>query len=476
VSHSTTQRVPYGLQDRSPTSSRASGWLLVSLAVAQLMLVLDVTVANVALPVMAEDLGLSSAATPWAIATYALMLGGFMLVGGRAADVFGSRRVLLAGLSLFTTASLGAALSWSAPSLIATRGAQGLGAAFLSPAALSAITTAYTGPARNRALGVWAAVGGAGASVGVLLGGLLTSGPGWRWIFLVNVPVGVLVFVAVARLLPAQREAGSGSLDLLGGAIVTAATGLVIFGLTRIGQESSFSSIAGLAFAAAILLFASFALRERSSTQPLVDPTTVTKPRILTGVGIMLAASALLIGTFFLLSFYFQRQLGWSAMSTGVAFLPMAVGTLIGAHLGSRALPTHGARAVGVAAFAITAAGLGVGAWEADVPGILMAAAGLAAAGLGAGFVTATTTALGDADQGEVGVVSGLVNTFHELGAAVGVASFSGVVTGGAATGLGSGVGTGLAAAAVTAAALVLLGAVFIPRSKPTAGGPMFMH
>ncbi len=478
MSHPNTRQARADLSDppAPPATTGASNWLLVALALGQLMLVLDVTVANVALPDIARDLALTGGATPWVITTYALLLGGFMLVGGRAADVFGPRRVLLAGLTTFTAASLFAALSWDAPSLLAARAVQGLGAAFLSPAALAAVTRAFTGTARHRALGVWAAVGGAGASVGVLLGGLLTSGPGWRWIFLVNVPVGLVVLAAVTRLLPAGRTIRVGSLDIVGGATITAAAGAVIFALTRIGREASLTATTLFALAAAAILFGVFAARERWSARPLVDPTLFTKPRVVTGAAVMLAASALLVGAFFLLSFYFQQQLGWSALRTGLAFLPMAVGTVVGAHTASRAIPNHGPREVGPAAFVVAAAGLGLAAWQVDRTGVLVAAAGLAAAGLGAGFVTATTTSLGDADHVQAGAVSGVVNTFHEIGAAVGVAALSGVVTGGAAAQLGTRLADGLAWAAITAAAVAAVGVVAIPRGKPAADAPRFMH
>lgn len=478
MSHTTTEprRGDVAGREDPHAKTRASNWLLVALALGQLMLVLDVTVANVALPDITRDLQLAGGSTPWVITTYALLLGGFMLVGGRAADVFGPRRVLLAGLATFTAASLFASFSWDAPSLLAARGAQGLGAAFLSPAALAAVTAAFTGDARQRALGVWAAVGGAGASAGVLLGGLLTSGPGWRWIFLVNVPVGLGVLAAVIRLLPATPSRRSSSLDVIGGVTVTAATGSVIFALTRIGQDGSLTPTALLALVAAVLLMGVFAARERWSARPLIDPALFAKPQVVTGAAVMLAASALLVGAFFLLSFYFQQYLGWSALSTGLAFLPMAVGTVAGAHLAARAIPNHGPRGVGPVAFSVAAAGLALAAWQTDNTWMLVSAAGLAAAGLGAGFVTATTTALAHADHTEAGAVSGVVNTFHELGAAVGVAALSGIVTGGVAAQLGSHVVDGLAWSAITAAVFALVGAVVIPKGKPSADAPRFMH
>lgn len=451
-------------------------WLLIALALAQLMLVLDVTVANVALPDMSAALDLTGSSSSWVITIYALMLGGFMLLGGRSVDLLGPRRVILTGLVVFVGASLGAALAWNAESILVARAVQGLGAAFLSPAALAAITTAFAGPARHRALAVWAAIGGVGASLGVLLGGLLTSGPGWRWIFLVNVPVGLVVLVALVRLLPHTRPQRRTGLDLLGGLAVTAGTGGLILTLTRVGDDGADDLATGLLLAGSIALYALFVAHERRSTRALLDPRLLVAPRVAAGSAVMLASSGLLVGLFFLLSFYFQAGLGWSALRTGLAFLPMAVGTLVGAHLAGHAIGAHGPRVVGPAAFLLTSAGLAVGAWQLSETGMLIAGLGVAAAGLGAGFVTATTTALTDADHHHVGVLSGVVNTFHELGAAIGVAALSGIVAGAVPAALVDDVGLGLEIAAVTAAGLAVLGALVIPGGKPAPGGPRFVH
>ena len=460
----------------SPSSGPQRLWLLGALAVAQLMLVLDVTVANVALPEIASSLSMGRDATSGVITIYALMLGGFMLLGGRASDLYGPRRVILAGLTTFVVASLAAALSWDTGSFLVARGVQGLGAALLSPAALAAITAGFVGGARHRALAVWGAVGGAGASVGVLLGGLLTSGPGWRWIFLINVPVGLLVLVAVVRLVPRRTAGRPGSLDVPGALTVTAATGILILFLTRFAQDGAWSTSTGLLLAAAASLYAMFVFHERRTARPLVDPRLLVKPRIATGSIVMLASSGLLVGLFFLLTFFFQGHLGWTPLRTGLAFLPIALGTLVGAHVAGHAVGAYGPRVVGPVAFLVTATGLGVAGWQLTSVALLISGVSVAAAGLGAGFVTSTTTALGDVDHAHVGAVSGVVNTFHELGAALGVAALSGLVATGASGTAEPDVGLGLIVAGSVAAGLAVLGALVIPGGRPDPGGPRFVH
>lgn len=325
----------------TPTTVKVSRWLLPSIALAQLMLILDITVANVALPSIAAEFRLGGGQIPWMITAYVVTLGGLMLVGGRAADVFGPRRVLLTGLTLFTAASLVAASAPDSGPLLAARVAQGLGAALASPSALASLSTAYDGDARRRALQVWAAIGGTGAALGVIMGGVLTSGPGWRWVFLINGPIGILVIVALARLLPrprrgngaARADGGWRRLDLLGGLTVTAATASLIYAITTMGQGRPGEAAAWLA--AAALLYFVFALIERRRRDPLIDVRALASPRVATGALVMMASSVVMGGLFFSLSFHFQAGLGWTPLATGLAFLPAAVGTVLGAHFGS---------------------------------------------------------------------------------------------------------------------------------------------
>ncbi|MER5426238.1 MFS transporter [Streptosporangium roseum] len=246
--------------------------VLTLISVAQFMLILDVTVVNVALPAIGADLDLGRTALTWVVAAYTLLFGGLMLLGGRLADLLGARRLMLAGLALFTATSLACALAQEATVLLGGRIGQGVGAALLSPAALSTITTIFHGTERHRALGVWAALGGAGSAAGVLLGGILTAGPGWRWIFLINVPAGLAVLAALAAL-PMLAVAGttrpSGErVDLLGALLVTTATGALIYGLVHAGEDGWASLVTVTALATALVLYALFFLRERSVPSP----------------------------------------------------------------------------------------------------------------------------------------------------------------------------------------------------------------
>jgi EmrB/QacA subfamily drug resistance transporter len=313
----------------------------VLLCLAQFMVILDVTVVNVALPRMAADLGLDRAALTWVMTGYTLCFGGLMMLGGRLADLLGRRRTFLAGLLLFTAASLAAGLSGDAATMVAARAAQGVGAALLSPAALSILTTTFHGPDRYRALGVWAALGGGGAAAGVLVGGLLVSGPGWQWVFFVNVPIGLLVALLVPVTVAAAPRL-PGRLDVPGALLVTAASGALIYGLVRAGDAGWTAPSAVVPIAAAVALYGVFAVTEQRVSAPLVRLRLLAQRPMLAGIAAMLAASALLISGFFLCSLLLQRALGLSALDTGLVFLPVAVATVIGAHLAGRLVGRFG--------------------------------------------------------------------------------------------------------------------------------------
>lgn len=327
---------------------------LALISAAQFMLILDVTVVNVALPDIGADLGLTRATLTWVVTAYTLFFGGLMLLGGRLADVFGARRLMLAGLAVFTLASLVSGLAQNAPTLIGGRVAQGVGAALLSPAALATVTTAFHGPERNRALGVWAAIGGAGSALGVLLGGALTAGPGWRWVFFINVPAGLALLAALPVFVSA-RPAGQvrQRIDLPGAVLVTAATASLIYGLVSAGDAGWGSAGALVPLVAAVVLFAAFALVERSMRAPLMRVEMLTRRPVLAGAFLMLVATGILIGLFFLGSFYLQHLRGYSALATGLLFLPVAVGTGLGAHLGSRLVGRLGGRVVAVSGLVV---------------------------------------------------------------------------------------------------------------------------
>src|SRR6266508_4152284 len=344
------------------------------------MVILDITVVNVALPSIGADLSLDRAALTWVVTAYTLCFGGLMLLGGRLADLLGRRRTFLAGLVVFTAASLGAGLAGEASVLLAARALQGVGAALLSPSALSIITTTFHGAERHRALGIWAGIGGAGGAVGVLLGGVLVSGPGWEWVFFVNVPVGLLVAVlAPATVAASPRQAGTG-VDLPGALAITAASGLLIYGLVEAGDAWGAAGTL-LPLAAGLALLGVFVAVERTVAAPLVDLRLLAERTVVAGYGVMLAASALLVSGFLL-------------AAAGMALLA--------------GVPAGGDALTGV------------------LPGFA-----LAGAGLGMALVTATTTAMTKVDPDHAGMVSGLVNTAHELGAALGVALVSTIAAAG---------------------------------------------
>ena len=435
--------------------ARRDGLTLFLLALAQAMLVLDVTVVNVALPVLSRELGLEPALAGWAIAAYAVPFGGLLILGGRLTEVFGGRRMLLAGLAIFTVASLAAGLATDSTLFLAARAAQGVGAALLSPAALATLLHRFEGPARRRALAVWGAVGGAGAAIGVLLGGLLTGGPGWRWIFFINVPVGIAVAIAVPLMVVGTVAVRRGRVDVLGALLGTAGIASLVAAISS--AELMEPVVAWTLAAAGALLLGGFVLVQRRSAHPLVRLGLLRSRPVAIGSMLMFVSTGLLVGGFFMFSFGLQDGAGWSPIATGLAFLPISVGVIAGAHLAARALGRFGARIVAPTGLMVATAGLAIttSAISAD-QGTALAIAGmmLAALGLGAGFVSASTTALSLISGHEAGTASGVLNSFHELGSAVGVAVFAAIAV--TSLGLGFGVAAAIAAATAAIAAFVL--------------------
>src|SRR6478735_134422 len=297
-----------------PATSRRRWLVLTLLATAQLMLVLDVTVVTVALPDIGADLGLSQALVPWVLTTYTLFFGGLILLGGRLSDLFGARRILLTGLTLFTAASLACGLASSSELLLAGRAAQGVGAALLSPAALGLVTVTFTGADRTKALAVWGALSGAGTALGVVLGGVLTSAFGWPWIFAINVPIGLVILAVGSRVFPvappaAQRE----RLDIPGAVLVTAGTAAAIYGLVNAGTDGWGAVSTLLSLGAAVGLWTAFALVERATAQPLLRVGLLLERPVAAGAFLMLVATGLMVGGFFLGSFALQRAHGFGA-------------------------------------------------------------------------------------------------------------------------------------------------------------------
>jgi EmrB/QacA subfamily drug resistance transporter len=401
---------------------------LAVVCLAQFMLILDLTVVNVALPALGEDLGLTRFAFTWAVSIYVLFFGGLLLLGGRLADLFGTRTIMLTGLVIFTLASLASGLAQNEALLIGGRVGQGIGAALLSPAALATVTGLFQGEERNKALGIWAALGGLGLAVGVIIGGVLTSGPGWRWVFFINVPVGLFLLAAVQALVPLRRHPDSANqrLDIVGAITVTAATGSLIYGMINAGDNGWADAGTLLPIALAIVLYAVFVFVERAVSTPLMNPNLITRRPVATGAFLMLIAAGVTIADLFLGSQYLQHLRGFSPLRAGVFFLPAALALTIGAIAAGRLVGKVGTRPIAVTGLALVAIGNGLCIGGASMEGNVYAGflVGTILFGLGCGpvFVCATTSALGRVSLRESGLVSGIVNTFNQLGAAILVA------------------------------------------------------
>ena len=403
-------------------------WIaLAVIVIAQFMVVLDVAIVNVALPSIKTDLNFSEQNLQWVITAYSILFGGVLLLGGRLADILGRRKLFIAGIALFTVSSLLDGLAWSEGSLIAFRALQGLGAALVSPAALSILTTTFAeGRERNRALGIWGAVSGSGAAAGVLLGGALTSAFSWSWIFFVNVPVGLLVLVLSPLLLRESRaDLPDRHFDVSGAAAITGGLMLLVYTLTRATTHGwgSGSTIALLAASAALI--AGFIVIELRSRAPLL-PLGIFRLRTLTGsnvTGLLLAAA--LFSQFFLLTLYMQQVLHYSALKTGVAYVGITL-TIIIVSAVAQALATRiGVRPLLPIGMALAAVALVLyarlpvhGHYFADLfPAFIIGGVGMALV-----FVPMSIGALTGVRADEAGIASGLINTSQQIGGAIGVA------------------------------------------------------
>src|SRR5215204_2386285 len=341
-------------------SMRRLKQLLLVLCAAQLMVILDITAVNVALPEMADGLGIDGGDISWTITSYSLIFGSLLLLGGRAADLVGPRRTFMTGLGLFTLASVAAATAGDAGALFAARAAQGLGAAMLSPAALAILMRTFKqGRPRAHALAAWGAVGGAGAAVGVLFGGTLTELVGWRAIFLINVPVGIALAVAARRIVAADRAAPRWrGLDLRGAVLATAGLGAIVYALSQAAGSGWTSAEVLGSGGAGIVGLITFVLAERRSAAPLLRLDRLADRGVGGGLAMMLAAAAALFGLFLLASLYMQDVLGTSPLQTGLAFLPLAVALAAGVHLGGHVMHCAGVRVPMAAGFMTAAAGM----------------------------------------------------------------------------------------------------------------------
>jgi EmrB/QacA subfamily drug resistance transporter len=431
-------------------------WLLPVLLVAQLMVILDITAVNIALPHIASDLQLSGSSISWTITSYSLIFGSLLLFGGRAADLLGRRRMFLAGLTVFTTSSLASAMAASATTLFAARAGQGLGAALLSPAALSIITSAFQGPQRAKALAAWGAIGGAGAAIGVVVGGVLTEYADWRMVFYVNLPVAAVLLFASLKVVPADaQKARWRGLDLAGAALATTSLAAIVYGITQAdsaGWTSVQTHLSGLGGLAGL---AAFAIYELHIDAPLLRVERIADRAVGGGLVLMLAAASSIFGLFLLCSLYLPNVLGMGPLTTGLAFIPLALAAGIGAHTAGHLIARHGVRGPLAGAFLVGAAGMLLlsrvgesGTYLANVlPGMLVA--GL---GLGVAVVTVSVAILTGTRTEEAGMLSGLNSTGHEIGGTLGIAIFSTIAAGSSGAILGPHAASGIADAFLVAA------------------------
>jgi EmrB/QacA subfamily drug resistance transporter len=410
-------------------------WIvLVLICLAQFMVVLDATIVNVALPSIQKDLHLSEGNLQWIVNAYTLVFGGFLLLGGRAGDLLGRKRLFLVGLVIFTGASLLDGLASSEGTLIGARALQGLGAALISPAALSIVSTTFAeGAERAKALGVWAAIAIGGSAVGLVLGGLLTQYFSWPWIFFVNVPVGIVGFVLSLRLIPESRDAHAhGSYDVAGAVTVTGGLMALVYAIVG-AQQAGWGSGKTLGlFALATVLLAMFVVVELRAKAPLVRLSIFRIRSLLTANLAMFLAMSGMFAMFFFNTLYIQRVLGYGPLEAGVAFLPFSLGIMISAGVASQFAPRIGVRPVAAAGMLLSAGGLLLltqlpvhGSYLTNV----LPSIALSSLGMGAVFMPLTliaTTGLDDADQG---LASGLFNTSQQVGGALGLAVLSTLAT-----------------------------------------------
>jgi EmrB/QacA subfamily drug resistance transporter len=410
-------------------------WIaLILLCVAQFVVVLDASIVNVALPTIGRALHFGDSELPWVVNAYVLTFGGFLLLGGRVADLLGRRRVFMGGLVLFAVASLLGGLASTSGQLIAARAVQGLGAALLSPAALSIVTTTFAdGAERNKALGVWGAVAGSGGAAGVLLGGVLTQGAGWEWVLWVNFPIGLIAAAIAPTLIAESRsQAGRRHFDFAGAATVTAGLSALVYAVLD-ANSAGWGSVQTVALlSATAILLAAFAAIERRSRAPLM-PFSILRLRTVTGANVVgLLTGGALFSMFFFISLYMQQVLGYGAIHAGLSYLPLAVSIIVSAGIASALVTKVGFKPILAAGMALIAAGLiwfsqisVHGSFLADILGPSL----LAAVGLGFTFVPQTIAAVSGVADREQGLASGMINTAQQVGGALGLAVLSAIST-----------------------------------------------
>ena len=403
-------------------------------AVAQFMIVLDATIVNVALPTIEGDLGFSQQNLLWVLNAYTLVFGGFLLLGGRLADRLGRRRLFMAGTALFAAASLVCGLAQSEGTLLAARAAQGLGGALVSPAALSIILTTFAeGKERNSALAVWGAIAGAGGAIGLLLGGVIVEALSWRWIFFVNVPIGALLLAAAPRRIPESRSEGAAvGYDLWGAVTITLGTMAFVFALIRADTWGWGSGRTLGVFAAAALLIAAFVLIERRHRNPLV-PLRIFSNRSLAAADVtMLLVAAALFGVFFFCTLYLQQVLGYDALETGLAYLPLSASLIAASNVASRLVDRFTPKPVLAGGLLVATAGLLLLTritGHSDYAEHVLPAMVVLGTGLGMSFVPVTIAATSGVPPRDSGLASGLLNTTQQVGGALGLAILAVVST-----------------------------------------------
>ena len=404
--------------------------ILVLICFAQFMVVLDATVVNVALPSIQNDLGLSEANLQWIVNAYTLVFGGFLLLGGRAGDLLGRKRLFLGGLVVFTLASLLDGLAVSSGMLIGSRALQGLGAAFISPAALAIISTTFKeGADRAKALGVWAAIAIGGSAVGLVLGGALTQTLSWPWIFFINVPVGVAVFLFSLRLVPESKdEAAHRSFDIAGAVSVTGGLMALVYAIVTAQRDGWGSAQAIGTFVVAAALLVGFVFIELRAKAPLVRLSIFRIRSLTTANVVMFLVASGLFAMFFFNSLYIQRVLGFGPLKAGLAFLPFTAGIILSAGFASNFAPKIGVRPVAIAGLIVTSIGMLLltrlpvhGSYVADVLPSLV----VTSLGLGCVFLPLTLVATTGLENEDQGLASGLFNTSQQVGGALGLAILS---------------------------------------------------
>ncbi|MEA2201649.1 MAG: hypothetical protein QOI89_2245 [Solirubrobacteraceae bacterium] len=417
-----------------PASRADPNVVLALVAVAQFMVVLDATVVNVALPTIKTDVGFSEQSLSWVLNAYTLMFGGFLLLGGRLADQLGRRRLFMAGIALFSGASLVCGLSQSEGMLLVARGLQGLGGALVSPAALSILLTTFAeGTERNRALAVWGAIAGAGGALGLLLGGVIVEVLSWRWVFFINVPIGAVVLALAPRVLPESRsQSAARGYDIEGAVAITVGTIALVFTLIKASTWGWTSGRTLAGFAIAILLIAAFVVIERRQKDPLIPLRIFSNRSLAASDATMLVVAAALFGVFYFCTLYLQQVLGFSALKTGVSYLPLSL-TLVGASaLASRFVDRFTPKPVLIVGLLISTVGfalltriVGHGDYASHVLPAMVALG----AGLGMSFVPITIAATNGVEAGDSGLASGLLNTTQQVGGSLGLAILSSVST-----------------------------------------------